>query len=358
MITIDGIVFSLQPYGGISVYFQQLLRLLTEEREQVTCLLEEPTTASLGGAIAGAKVVRRTARTLERFRRCRVDDPNAIFHSTFYRRPSGPVKASVVTVYDFIYERWERGPRLWLQREQKRAAVRSAQAVICISQSTKDDLDEFIGETPGQQLYVIPCGVGDAFRPISHDSSPIPYVLFVGKRRGYKNFRQLAQAMAYLPELELVCVGGESSMMGEMTGIPASVTRRVRHVGLLSDEALNVLYVGAVCLAYTSLYEGFGIPVLEAMRAGCPVVCVDCAAVLEVGRDAVSVVRDRDPRHMAEAIRRSASSDRYAMVRRGLELAQGSSWSERHRQTLDVYRSIAAQEEVAPHPAASRILKQ
>ena len=341
MITIDGIVFSLQPHGGISVYFRHLLRYLAEGRQNVTCSLEEPTVASLGDSAVGARVVRRPARTLERFRRCRVDDQKGIFHSTFYRRPSNPVKATVVTVYDFIYERWERGPRLWVQREQKRTAIRAAQAVICISHATKNDLLELVGETPGQEIHVIPCGVGEAFHPLSLGPAPVPYVLFVGKRRGYKNFAQLAHAMVHLPELDIVCVGGEPTFMEEMNGIPDSVARRVRHVGLVSDEELNVMYGQAVCLVYTSLYEGFGIPVLEAMRAGCPVVSVDCAAVLEVGQDALNVVHDRDPRHMAEAIRRAASSDRDFMVRRGLELAQGSSWDERHRHTLDVYRRLS-----------------
>ncbi len=357
MITIDGIVFSLQRHGGISVYFHQLLRYLAEERQTVRCLIEEPTMAGPGTLPLGASVLRRPARRLERFRRCRVDEPQTIFHSSFYRRPSGPVKATVVTVYDFIYERCERGPRLWIQREQKRAAIRAAQAVICISQATKDDLLELIGETPGQQIHVIPCGVGEAFRQLSLDPAPVPYVLFVGKRRGYKNFTQLVHAMVHLPELELVCVGGEPTFTDEMNDIPESVTRRVRHVGFLSDEELNVMYAQAVCLAYTSLYEGFGIPVLEAMRAGCPVVSVECAAVLEVGQDALSVVRDRDPRNMAEAIRRTASSDRDAIVRRGLELAQGSSWSERHRHTLEVYRSLGTDDQLPRQVALSSAAK-
>lgn len=354
MITIDGIVFSLQRHGGVSVYFQHLLRYLADERQEVTCVLEEPTVQSSYTSAHGPTLLRRPARRLERFRHCRIDDPGTIFHSSFYRLPAAPVKASVVTVYDFIYERCERGPRLWMQREQKRRAICAAQAVICISQATKDDLLELVGETPGQQIHVIPCGVGEAFRPLSLNPSPVPYVLFVGKRGGYKNFTQLLHAMAYLPELELLCVGGEPVDAEEMNGIPDSVARRVRHLGILCDEELNAMYVRAVCLVYTSLYEGFGIPVLEAMRAGCPVVAVDCSAVLEVGQDALSVVRDRDPRHMAEAIRRSASSDREVMVRRGLELAQGSSWSERHRLTLDVYRSLSTDSQSAPHGAVSR----
>jgi mannosyltransferase len=89
--------------------------------------------------------------------------------------------------------------------------------------------------------------------------------------------------MELLPDFELHCVGGGPLQPSELAGIPDSVIRRVRHVGFVDDETLNELYNQAVCLLYPSSYEGFGIPVVEAMRAGCPVVSVACKAVMEVG---------------------------------------------------------------------------
>jgi mannosyltransferase len=263
-----------------------------------------------------------------------------VFHSSYYRLPSQRNLPTVLTVYDFIYERFQYGPRQWVHSAQKNSAIRSAQSIICISESTKDDLLSYIGETPGQSIHVIHCGVSDVFRNIFLDPSAVPYVLFVGQRRGYKNFRLVLEAMSYLPEMELHCVGGGKLHHDELVGVKDSVLQRVKHHGFVTDDELNVLYNRAVCLAYPSSYEGFGIPVVEAMRAGCPVVSTDCKAVLEVGRDALTVVFDSDPKEMAKAILSTVSSDRFALVQTGLVVAQAYSWEATHRKTLEIYRNL------------------
>lgn len=341
-ITIDGIIFSLQQQGGISVYFNKLLDYLTVQHKPATLTLENPTRQELVGYGGDVSVLSRPARPLERFRTCRVLPGVSVFHSSYYRLPSEHRLPTVVTVHDFIYERYQRGPRQWVHTVQKNAAIRAAQAVICISESTKDDLLEFVGETPGQTIHVIHNGVSDGFRSLSLEPSATPYVLFVGQRGGYKNFRLALKAMAFLPDLELHCVGGGPIRPDELKSVPESVAGRVRHLGFVSDEELNVLYDRALCLLYPSSYEGFGIPVIEAMRAGCPVVSADCKAVLEVGRDALTIVAEPDPRAMADAILKTASSDRASLVQKGLAVAQGYSWDATHRQTLEVYRSLGA----------------
>ena len=342
MLIIDGIVFSLQKQGGISVYFNNLIKFLEKQLEYVTLLIEEPSlqnTRNIGGVL---DVARRPARLLERYRFCRVPVDASVFHSSYYRLPSQSGLPTVVTVHDFIYERYQRGPRQWVHTAQKNAAIRAAQAVICISESTKQDLLEFVGETAGQKIHVIHNGVDDVFKNLSLEPSVTPFVLFVGQRAGYKNFNIALAAMMFLPELELQCVGGGPIRPDELTNVPDSVAKRVRHLGFVSDEELNVLYNRALCLVYPSSYEGFGIPIVEAMRAGCPVVSIDCKAVLEVGRDALTVVPDSDPRAMADAILQTVSSGRQSLIHKGLAVAQGYSWDATHRQTLEVYRSLSA----------------
>lgn len=341
MIALDGIVFSLQGQGGISVYFHTLLDHLALQNVQATLTLEGPTRQVVSGGGAGISVIRRRARLLERYRTCRVSLGASVFHSSYYRLPDVGNLPSVVTVHDFIYERFSSGPRRWVHSWQKNAAMRAAQSIICVSESTRQDMLEYAGVKHGQSVHVIHNGVSDIFRPLTLPPSSIPFVLYVGLRGGYKNFALALGAMAFLPDFELCCVGGGALLPKELAGVPDSISSRVRHVGLVDDETLNVLYNQTVCLVYPSSREGFGIPVVEAMRAGCPVVSVACKAVMEVGGDALTIAEELDPRALADAILKTVSSDRSKLIERGLAVAQAYSWEKTHARTLGVYRSLA-----------------
>jgi mannosyltransferase len=336
---IDGIIFSLQQQGGISVYFRELMACLARHGEDFTLSLEMPTLQDAGPP--SGRALTRAARRLERVRRCRPTPGATVLHSSYYRQPAAPRVASVITVYDFIHERYRSG---WARRafmQQKRAAILSAEAVICISQATCDDLLEWVGTTPGQSLHVIHCGVSEVFRPLAPTPPSRPYVLYVGERRGYKNFRLVLGAMSLLRGYELHCVGGGVLRAEELQSASTEVRERVRHIGFVDDEALNRHYNSAVCLAYPSSYEGFGIPVIEAMRAGCPVVATSCKAVLEVGGDALTVADSVDPAAVAAAIERTADSNhRETIIQAGFRVARAYDWDTQHRRTMDVYRTL------------------
>jgi mannosyltransferase len=341
-IAIDGIIFSLQRYGGISVYFKHLINELAISDFAFELVLESPLMQSLTDLPKKLAIAERRARLFERYRSCRLSETASIFHSSYYRLPSRRNLRTVVTVHDFIYERYHSGPRKFVHSMQKNSAIRAAQVVICISEATKQDLLEFVGETPGQQIHVIHNGVDDIFKKIVIEPACRPFVLFVGQRAGYKNFSLLLSAMAFLPELELLCVGGGAIRPEELNVVPDAVAKRVRHLGFVTDSELNILYNRALCLVYPSSYEGFGIPVVEAMRAGCPVVSLNCKAVLEVGRDALVVVPDLDPQLMVDAILKTVFSERASLVQRGLVVAQEYSWKNTHRKTIDVYQSLSS----------------
>jgi mannosyltransferase len=340
MLIIDGIIFSLQRHGGISVYFQELLKYLSKNEEELTLILEKPLVQHDVASDNFIHKIHNSARFLERYRSCRGLNGASVFHSSYFRLPDNSDVPSVVTVYDFIYERYMHGPKKWVHSTQKNAAIRAAQAIICISESTKQDLLQFVGVAPGQSVYVSHLAASKDFRCLEIGMRSSPYILFVGQRRGYKNFNFILAAMEYLPEFELYCVGGGLICPGEMTGVSESVANRVRHLGFVNDHELNVLYNRAVCLVYPSNYEGFGIPVVEAMSAGCPVVSVNCAAVIEVGCEALTVVYEPDPRLMADAILKTLSSERESLIHRGFQVASQYSWDNTHRKTLEIYRSL------------------
>ena len=339
-LVIDGIVLSLQAQGGISVYFRQLLSRLARDRVSTTLTLYEPL-AQVAPTLDALAIFQRPARSFERYRQCRLPSRASVFHSSYYRKCDSVDTASVVTVHDFTYERFVSGPSRWVHSAQKFAVIRAAQAVICISEATRADLLEIVGETPGQAVHVIHNGVDEIFTPLASSASSHSFVLFVGQRGGYKNFALAVRAMVHLPALELVCVGGGPLRHDEVAGVPESVQRRIRHAGVVDDNQLNRLYNDAACLLYTSRYEGFGIPVIEAMRAGCPVICVECRAVLEVGRRALTVVADNDPSAVAAAVLELMIPDRRAStVRAGLSVAREYSWEFTYQQTRAVYRSL------------------
>ncbi|WP_416545677.1 glycosyltransferase family 4 protein [Limnohabitans sp. DCL3] len=343
MITIDGIIFSLQSYGGISVYFRELLNYLEKSKISARLSIEEPVNQKFDFLLKNILVDYRSSRSLERYRPCRVSDTASVFHSSYYRQPSRRNLPTVVTVHDFIYERFRRGPALWAHSFQKYESIRQAQSIICISESTRDDLMEFVGVRSDQKVHIIPNGVSSCFKPVPIGQSPSPFILFVGDRRGYKNFALVLDALKYLPGLNLYCVGGGSLRDDELRLLSPSIRKRVMHMGFVSDNELNVAYNQAVCLVYPSRYEGFGIPVVEAMKAGCPVVSVNCKAVVEVGGIALERLDEEDPMALADAVTRLRDPAYRALrVSAGLHRAGIYDWGVCHEQTVAIYRGLSS----------------
>lgn len=340
---IDGVIFSLQKYGGISVYFRELLHHLANLDIKTHLSIEEPTLQDLANLPLEVITNLRSSRSFERFLSCRIDAGVSVFHSSYYRQPTRRDVPTVVTVHDFIYEYYRSGPARWVHMLQKHAAIRQAQALICISESTRDDLMNFVGVRSDQTVHVIPNGVSNTFTPIDSLDSARPFMLFVGERRGYKNFTFALAGLDCLPDFELHCVGGGALRDDEFAGCSAGLRARVRHLGFVTDEMLNVAYNQAVCLIYPSRYEGFGIPVVEAMKAGCPVVSVNCRAVVEVGGDALERLDIEDPQALADAVFRLCDPAYRALrVARGLQRASLYDWARCHDQTLAVYRSLSS----------------
>jgi glycosyltransferase involved in cell wall biosynthesis len=234
---------------------------------------------------------------------------------------------AVVTIHDLSFERepglMGRKDRLVFRRIVPRAA-RKARRVLTVSERTRRDLRELYG-VPDEKIVVTPNGVDPAFSPGdgAHD-----YVLLVGAVQQRKN-PLAALAAAREAGLPLVVAGPakDEALARELEHGGARVT------GYVDQEELVRLYRGAACLVQPSRYEGFGLPVLEAMASGTPVVAVPEPALQEVAGDAAVWAEERD---LGDAIRR-AVADRPRLVAAGLERARLFSWEETARRTLAVY---------------------
>lgn len=248
---------------------------------------------------------------------------------TQYALPLRSPCPAVVTIHDLSFERdatlMSRGRRRIFRWAVPRAA-RGAVRVLTVSERSKRDLVELYG-LPPERVVVTPNGVDPVFRPGPPGSRD--YVLTVGAIQRRKN-QQAALAAAQEVGLPLVVVGPEKD---------PSVARKLREHGAtlrgyVAVEELAALYRGAVCVVQASRYEGFGLPVLEAMASGTPVVTVPDPALLEVVGDAAVVVEEHE---LADGIRR-ALAEREALSRAGLERARVFSWRAAAEQTLATYR--------------------
>jgi len=239
---------------------------------------------------------------------------------------------AVVTIHDLSFERdaalmgWK--DRLVFRHVVPRAARRAAR-VLTVSERTRRDLRELYG-VPESKVVVTPNGVDPAFTP-GEPRERGDYVLLVGAVQERKN-PLAALAAAEAVGLPLVVAGPakDAALAHELERRGARVT------GYVEQDELVRLYRGAACLVQSSRYEGFGLPVLEAMATGTPVVAVPDPALREVAGDAAVWA---DERELGEGIRR-ALAERDRLVAAGLERSRWFSWAETARRTLAVYREV------------------
>jgi glycosyltransferase involved in cell wall biosynthesis len=365
LVTFDHSAFSLQPYGGVARYFAELAQRL-DGREGCGVRVLAPVYQNhylrqIGGRlVTGAYLppiahtgrLRRAvneALTRRLLRRYGTD----ILHETYYR--SGRVAPervrTVLTVYDMIHERLpEYFPPGDPTATRKAVAIRRADRVICISEATRADLLDLMPEA-AHKVTVIPLassfkGAGEELSPPRIDG---PFLLYVGDRRGYKNFSRLLRAFALagqsLAGVRLACFGG-----GPFTAAEANEIREL-HLGNRvlrtagDDGVLEGLYRHAAALVYPSLYEGFGMPPLEAMSFGCPVVCSGTSSLPEVVADAAELV---DPTSVegiaASLVKVVGCSDRASELRRlGFERCRVFTWERCVSATLDLYSGLASE---------------
>jgi len=282
----------------------------------------------------------------------------ALYHSPYYLMPYWPGVRSVVTIHDLIPMRY---PRYYGASERlafgvaSRMATRRATRIVTDSRATARDVERLLHVAPAR-VSVIPLAADPAFTP--RPASEIEdarrryglagdYALYLGSNKPHKNLLGLIEAWACLqPQpMPLVVAGAwdarypEARARAEALGLG----ERVRWLGPALEPDLPLLYSGAAAFVFPSLYEGFGLPVLEAMACGAPVACSDAASLPEVAGDAALTFDPADVQALAHTLHRLLTDrDLRADLReRGLRRAAQFSWAATAGQTLALYRDLA-----------------
>ena len=365
-IAYDHQIFELQKYGGISRYFFELANNIANIPEMDVGIISPVyTNAYLGAASSNLHVMGRrmpamrfsgriysvinqllTPSRLKRFH------PDLV-HETYYSvKRCAPASSKVVlSVFDMIHERF---PESFLSSdptfEAKAIAVKRADHVICISEQTRKDLIEFLGTDPAK-VSVVHLGFSlTQSPPAGNEGNPErPYLLYVGSRVGYKGFEGLLRAYAARRELQstydLIAFGG-GGFNAQEQDLMRSLGVRNEHVRQVGgdDSVLAGLYRQASLFVYPSLYEGFGIPPLEAMSFDCPVVCSDASSIPEVVGDAAELFDPHSPDALGTSIERvlNDAALRQTLIARGRERIKLFSWERCARQTTHIYRGLLA----------------
>lgn len=339
----DNIVFSLQRCGGISMVWANLVSRVLAKMNGVSFIEYQNSNDNicrqnldLGNNVASEKMF---CIKLGRFLNPHISVKGSekfIFHSSYYRTCSNRNAINVTTVHDFAYRKFVKNPLIrYIQCRQQDEAVRKSDAVVCISENTKRDLLYYLPDVNPEKISVIYNGVDNRFSYM-RSAEKKDYVLYVGKRDRYKNFNTLIEPLAKLGyKLKIV-------------GVPLSSTEiqlldkarlKYEYCGIVSDTELNKLYNEAICLLYTSLYEGFGLPILEAQMAGCPVIAFNSSSIPEVIGDKELLLDDIT----VDTLRMKmeyVKNNRDQIVRDGLENVKRFSWDKMADEYMDLYKKL------------------
>lgn len=272
-----------------------------------------------------------------------------------------PVPApTVITVHDLSHLRYPETHPESRSRLFRRHLARSIQRATKILTISRFSAAEIASEFPGAQdrLTIIPPGIGDAFSPIGEEKAPPPllgddkrsYFLFLATLEPRKNLLQLLKAYEHLPlrirRDHCIVVAGEFGWkMGPAMGALERMVREgsVKLTGYVPDVALPALYRGATAFVYPSLYEGFGLPPLEAMACGCVAVASNAGAIMEACQDAALYVDPLDTENITAAMTRIVedASLRAVLKERGLERARAFRWDQSGRELRAVFQQVA-----------------
>lgn len=352
-------IFSLQEYGGISRYVYELALKMLNNQQDVNIIspiyinqyLKNFRKSNLTGFfikhIPKTGLVIQAINAVLFFVYVRIIKPDVVHETYYYSVLLAPKRTKVIlTVYDMIHEKFS---DCFLASDRtskcKLFAVKRADHIICISEQTKRDLIELFS-VPANKISVVYLGftLSQSIKMVGNINSR-PFLFYVGLRSGYKNFNALlhayAESVLLKQEYDLICFGGGQFSTEEYALFNELGLLNVKQVSG-DDELLACYYQSATLFIYPSLYEGFGIPPLEAMNFNCPVVCSNVSSIPEVVGDAALLFDPYEVSDIKSAIEQVVLDEdlRLSLIARGQARLQCFSWERCAEETLAVYRQV------------------
>jgi len=349
-VLIDNVVFYIQKRGGISVVWQEIISRILKEKNVHVKFLEYGKTINVfrtGLDIDNTKIINRNGAFfwIKRYLNPKYEfQEKFIFHSSYYRTCNNKNAINITTVHDFTYEMFFPYLKRVLHSWQKHRAIRRADYVVCVSENTKRDCLKYIPDLDESKIKVIYNGVSERYRPLIDKSSlqlPFPlnsYVMFVGDRTHYKNFNLVVEFWKR-SNYNLVIVGSPLNNAEETLFENLDPEKKYVLLTDIPNDRLNELYNGAIALIYPSKYEGFGIPIIEAQKAGCPVIAYDASSIPEIMGYKDLLLHELS----VEEINRKVQiiedeTDRNRIVKEGINYVQRFTWDNTYSQLMELYR--------------------
>lgn len=356
----DSQVFDMQKFGGISRYFCEIIPRMNISfdisvqysdniylKDSKLCKHRRPIPEWIFNKCK-YKLLRKNRKLSEHLLK---SSSAYLLHATYYEPyfldwiGSNPY---VITVHDMIYEKL---PEFFSKEqretifEQKKKVVTQADRIIAISQNTKQDIIDLLHIAP-EKIDVIYHGTN--MREPAHNKAaalPKSYILYVGTRYPYKNFDRFAKAFSLLAskdkDLYAICTGSPFYKEEEKLFESLNIQGKIIHIQA-SDTMLYALYNQAKAFVFPSLYEGFGIPILEAYACYCPAIISDASCFPEIASDAAAYFNPYSETDIADAIANIIYNDtlRTELIHKGQEQLKLYSWEKAALQTKEVYQKV------------------
>jgi len=358
-IAFDHQTFTLQKYGGVSRYFSRLAAALGQLGQTVGIfapyyqnryLDELPANMIYGQAVKNYPL--QTKRLVLAYnhwaaKRAIQQWQPTIVHETYFshKATTPPLCPTVVTIHDMIHELYPEHFYVWDKTSRcKKQAIQRAAHVICVSENTRQDVIRLLG-IPEEKLSVVHHGIDHLSLPASQPHEDRPYLLYIGHRNGYKNFAAFVQAFAasrFLRQnFSIIAFGANPLSRQERLfitgqGLAETAVKQVNG----DDTRLVQLYQNASAFIYPSLYEGFGIPPLEAMANHCPVIASNTSSIPEVLGDAAAYFDPLSLENMREVMEATLSCTQSLdlLKNKGSARARQFSWQRCAEETLAIYQ--------------------